>query len=196
MKATPSGAEKMRVQVARSICRAWFYCDLDTPDGIAHWRANEARCLAEADAAIAALSTKQEGGECDAGASPLPSTAGWRPMASAPKEGTEIWAYTSEGEQRVVHWEEAWGPSSDDPGHDAGWASDCGSTYPGCFYRGQQPAIDQPIRWRPLPASPELEEDADVEREEQVNAASSTRCTPPPPSPPQEGASEEEGDGK
>lgn len=40
--------------VARAICRAYFYCDLDKPDGIAHWQREQARCRLEARAAIAA----------------------------------------------------------------------------------------------------------------------------------------------
>jgi hypothetical protein len=86
-----------------------------------------------------------------------PSTAGWLPISTAPKDGTEIWAYTTEGYQRVVHWQEDQGPSSDDPGHDAGWASDCGGTYPGFFYHEPQPPHDPPLHWMPLPPAPSQE---------------------------------------
>ena len=97
-------------------------------------------------------------------------------MATAPKDGTEIWAYTTEGYQRVVRWQEDRGPSSDDPGHDAGWASDCGGTYPGCFYHEPQPPHDPPLRWRPLPASPDLEdEDFDEARAGAVAERSAAR---------------------
>jgi len=102
---------------------------------------------------VATTPTPIEQGQSEAG--------GWRSMDSAPKDGTEIWAYTTEGYQRVVRWQKDLGPSSDDPGHDAGWASDCGGTYPGCFYHEPQPPHDPPLRWMPLPASPDLEQDAE-----------------------------------
>lgn len=42
-------------RVAKAICRAWFYCDLDKPDGQEHWRKNKNRCMAEARAALVAM---------------------------------------------------------------------------------------------------------------------------------------------
>ncbi len=42
-------------RVARAICRAYFPSDLNTPDGMAHWKSNQDRCRKEARAAIAAM---------------------------------------------------------------------------------------------------------------------------------------------
>ena len=92
--------------------------------------------------AITALAAHKEAGEV------------WRPIAEAPKDGTEIWAYTTEGKQRVVWWEEAHPSAPDDPGHDAGWLSVCGETHPACFYHEQQPASDPPTHFMPLPSPP------------------------------------------
>ena len=41
--------------MARAICRAYFYCDLDKPDGHAHWLSNSNKCRKEAAAALAAI---------------------------------------------------------------------------------------------------------------------------------------------
>ncbi len=41
--------------VARAICRAYFYCDLDKPDGQERWRDQREQRMAEARAAIQAL---------------------------------------------------------------------------------------------------------------------------------------------
>lgn len=92
---------------------------------------------------------------------PTAGEDGWQTIDSAPKDGTEIWAYTTEGAQRVVHWEEECPSGSDDPGHDAGWMSDDGTTHPSCFYHKQHPPTDPPTHWRPLP-SPPGEQVADV----------------------------------
>jgi len=43
---------EIRERIARAICRAWFYCDLDKPDGLEHWKKNKAKCMAEAEATL------------------------------------------------------------------------------------------------------------------------------------------------
>ncbi|MFZ5783934.1 MAG: DUF551 domain-containing protein [Pseudomonadota bacterium] len=78
----------------------------------------------------------------------------WRDIESAPKDGTKIWAFTTEGAQRVVRWTEEQPAGPDDPGHESGWMSDDGASHPACFFRQRLPATDPPTHWRPLPAPP------------------------------------------
>jgi hypothetical protein len=78
----------------------------------------------------------------------------WRPIDSAPRDGTHIWAFTEESQQREVYWEEKEENSPGQPGHEAGWMSNDGNTYPGSFYHGYDDPIDQPTHWQPLPEPP------------------------------------------
>lgn len=45
---------ELEEKVARAICRAWYYCALDTPDGAARWGREREQRMAEARAAISA----------------------------------------------------------------------------------------------------------------------------------------------
>ncbi len=56
----PKTAMDLTERVARAICRAWFYCDLDKPDGIEHWKKNQAKCMAEARAAMREMASALE----------------------------------------------------------------------------------------------------------------------------------------
>lgn len=83
---------------------------------------------------------------------------GWQPIATAPRDGTAVLGYGSEGVE-IMHYEEAWGPSIDDPGHDAGWVGLY--AFPGTtrvrreshYWREAQ---GQPTHWQPLPVPPSV----------------------------------------
>lgn len=80
---------------------------------------------------------------------------GWRDIASAPKDETEILGWTPQG-CSIVYWVEASPIYPDDPGMDAGWLARDGTTCPGCPGYSTE-AQNVPTHWRPLPTAPEQE---------------------------------------
>jgi hypothetical protein len=79
-----------------------------------------------------------------------PGPQGWQSIDSAPRDGTEIWCYTAEGNQRTCYWEDATSDAPDDMGHDAGWASRCGQTYWGRSFGNPdyfREPTDPPTHW-------------------------------------------------
>lgn len=81
----------------------------------------------------------------------------WRDIDTAPKNGTELLLLTSEGVD-IGQWNEAWGPSIDDPGHDAGWIG-VRWAFPGCTRVRKESdyyseSMAQPTHWQPLPPAP------------------------------------------
>lgn len=79
---------------------------------------------AEADALIAALNP-------------------WRDIASAPKDGTQVWLWW-DGKRRLAHWHEAQNPPSIG-GRFANWLPDD---------KGSIAATAKPTLWHPVPADP------------------------------------------
>ncbi len=81
----------------------------------------------------------------------------WQPIATAPKDGTEVLLWTPEGVD-VGEWTEQWGPCPDDPGNDGGWIG-AKHAQPGCtgvrreshYWRE---AVAQPTHWMPIPEAP------------------------------------------
>lgn len=67
----------------------------------------------------------------------------WQPIETAPKDGTEIWAYN--GEQARMYWAEGHGENFDYALWV--WSDDLLSDV--------DPSPDQPTYWMPLPAPPE-----------------------------------------
>jgi hypothetical protein len=69
--------------------------------------------------------------------------AGWRDIATAPKDGTQVWLWW-DGQRRLAHWHEAVNPPSIG-GRFANWLTDD---------RGSVSAVTRPTLWAPLPAPP------------------------------------------
>jgi hypothetical protein len=65
--------------------------------------------------------------------------SGWNPISTAPRDGTEIWAYN--GEQVRMRWEDG------DPW--SGWL------YGDETLNDIDPDPEQPTHWQPLPPAPE-----------------------------------------
>lgn len=47
--------EDLVERIARAICRAWFYCDLDSPDGRAEWDREQNKCRKQARACLSEI---------------------------------------------------------------------------------------------------------------------------------------------
>ena len=117
----------------------------------------------------------------------------WQPIETAPKDGSEVLLLTPEGVD-VGHWKDAWGPSIDDPGHDAGWFG-MRYAFPGCTHVRKEssyytPSMAQPTHWMPIPplaalaAGPSPKEktaDDDQSRVRRTEARSDVSNTRTPP---------------
>ena len=79
---------------------------------------------------------------------------GWMPISSAPKDGTKILAFNSEGLE-IVEWKDDEHDGIDGPGSDAGWIGVY--AWPGRTAKDHYASYPQgqPTYWMPLPAEPE-----------------------------------------
>lgn len=78
---------------------------------------------------------------------------GWRPIETAPKDGTRILGSNVKGVS-IMQWVDADPPTPDNPGLDAGWLSiDDGGAIPACPGFGT-PEEMQPAHWMPIPTPP------------------------------------------
>lgn len=81
----------------------------------------------------------------------------WQPIETAPKDGTDLLLYTAEGITQGQYLD----PEKDGPdsmGHDGGWMSYDGYSYPGRSFGNPKYFCDpqaQPTHWMPLPEPPE-----------------------------------------
>jgi hypothetical protein len=74
------------------------------------------------------------------------SVTGWQPIETAPKDGTEIWAFN--GEQARMKWFDA---DDQDEGYSLWiWADELSCDV--------DPSPEQPTHWQPLPAAPRKSE--------------------------------------
>lgn len=92
----------------------------------------------------------------DALASSTPESsvgAEWRPIETAPKDGTEVLIWNSEGHE-IAHWIDREEDGPDQPGHDAGWLGTF--AFPGRSWglRLRSEPQGQARAWMPLPAAP------------------------------------------
>lgn len=123
----------------------WGWYDRATADDAAHpeRQANPTRAMFVADQtrrARAALATL----------SALPTQ--WRPIETAPKDGTDILGWNSEGCEIMRH-DEADGGGPEQPSVRAGWIG--AFAFPGCSEgRYESEPQGQPTHWMPLPPMP------------------------------------------
>ena len=99
----------------------------------------------------------------------------WQKMDSSPKDGSEVLAATPHG-FAIVTWQDHQPDGPDQPGHNAGWASQCWTeVWPGRDESGGfvpdkywNAPVNQPLRWQPIEAYPEdIDWETEVHKMEQ-----------------------------
>lgn len=78
---------------------------------------------------------------------------GWRPIETAPKDGTDVLIWNAEGHE-IAQWYPKEEDGSDQPGHDEGWIGTY--AFPGRSWglRLRSEPQGQPTHWMPLPQPP------------------------------------------
>ena len=113
------------------------------------------------DAIEEALTDEQGVRIYDAARAAIAECFKWRPIESAPKDGTQILLIFIDGRIESGNWTEATQDGPDEMGWDAGWISDSGFSYPGRsfgnpkYFRKQ---LSPPTHWMPRPRLPERQE--------------------------------------
>ena len=87
---------------------------------------------------------------------------GWVSVDTAPKDGTKILLLLEDDRIESGRWIEKEEDQVDSMGHDAGWITDSGWTFPGRSFGNPDyysEPCNTPAHWKPLPAPPTTEKE-------------------------------------